>query len=250
MVGIYENFGFGSKINSASEIFLQPRTAADISINVLKQSVQMFLTGSGPGTFVYDYIKFRPRELSQDAVISSITFFSAPSEFITRAAVTGILGVAALLLVIVVGAFSAFRRLITRENDLSPLNLGIFCGWLAVSLAIFFYPFNFSLMMLFWMFLALVAISEEKNIVLEFKTIRAAYAISLISVAVLVLNLGLIVWGAKRYYAETEYLAAAKALQTNDLDAAMKNLERAANSTERLQDNYLTSLAQIYLVKA
>jgi tetratricopeptide (TPR) repeat protein len=45
-------------------------------------------------------------------------------------------------------------------------------------------------------------------------------------------------------------MQAAKSLQSNDLVGAIKHLESAANSTERLQDNYLTGLSSIYLAQA
>jgi tetratricopeptide (TPR) repeat protein len=250
MAGIYGSSMNALHIKTASEVTLQQRTAADISINTLKQSAQTFFLGSGPGTFVYDYIKFKPQSLSQDNFAWNITFYAGASEIINRVATTGLLGIIALMLIIVMWTAESFRTLTGEEGD-EGLPLAIFAGWLAIVAAMFYYPFNLSLAMLFWIFLGLIiAMNEKKMVSLPLKSVRLTYAVTLAFVAVMILELGLLVWNAKRYYAEAEYLGAVNALQKNDLTGAIRDLESAANSTDRLQDNYLTGLSQIYLAQA
>ena len=237
-------------IKTATEVSLQQRTAADISISVLKQSAQTFFLGSGPGTFVYDYVKHKPQSLSQDNFAWNVTFYAGASEIMNRIATTGLLGIIALLLIISMWTVECFRTLTAGEED-EGLPLAIFVGWLAIVAAMFYYPFNFSLAMLFWIFLGLiVAMDEEKTVSLPLKSVRLTYAATLIFLAVMVLELGLLVWNTKRYYAEAEYLLAFNALQKNNLTSAIGHLESAANSTDRLQDNYLIGLSQIYLAQA
>ena len=240
----------GSASNQSMEAALHQQTAADIAINVLKQSTQSFLLGSGPGTFIYDYVKFKPQSVNQDSVGWNLTFFAGASEAVNRVATTGLLGLIAFLLIIGIWTSEGFRSL-TGEGEESVLPLAVFGGWVAIVVALFYYPFNLSLMMLFWLFLGLIIIMDgSKCVVLPLRSVRLNYAISLIFVSLTILELGLLVWTAKRYYAEVEYLAAANALQKNDLTGAVKDLETAANSTDRLQDNYLTGLSQVYLAQA
>jgi|GEM_PF-656921 len=247
--------GYGSvmtnlKITTTNEVSLHQREAADIAINVLKQSPWTFFLGSGPGTFIYDYIKFKPQSLSQDNFIWNITFFAGASEIVNLIATVGLLGLIALLLIVSLWTVKSFRALTAEEED-EGIPLAIFGGWLAIVAAMFCYPFNLSLALLFWVFLGLIiAMDEEKMVSLPLKSVRLTYAVTLVFIAVMVLELGLLVWNAKRYYAEVEYLSAVNALQKNDLTGAVKHLEAAANSTDRLQDNYLTGLSQIYLAQA
>jgi len=250
VAGMYGSSMQALKVKAATEISLQQGTAVDIAVSVLKQSTQSFFLGSGPGTFIYDYIKYKPQSMSQDNFAWNITFFSGASEIINRIATTGLLGMIALLLIVAMWTVESFRTL-TGEEEEESLPLAVFSGWLAIIAAMFFYPFNLSLAMLFWIFLGLiVAMGEEKIVSLPLTSVRLTYAVTLGFIAVIILELGLLVWNTKRYYAEVQYLSALTALQKNDVAGAMRLLEMAANSTDRMQDNYLTGLSQIYLAQA
>jgi tetratricopeptide (TPR) repeat protein len=105
--------------------------------------------------------------------------------------------------------------------------------------------------MLFWFFLgAIIVLDEKKMISLPLQSVKMSYAVSLGFVGLVALEMGLLVWNAKHYYAEVEYLNAVKALQNQDVATAILKLESAADATDRLQDNYLTGLSQIYLAQA
>lgn len=250
MSGVYNStLGF-LNVQSASEIQLAPEASTKIAINVLKQSPQYFFLGSGPGTFVYDFVRFKPQELTRDDFGRNLTFFAGSSEITNRIATTGVLGITALILMIIFWTAQAFRFLTEEEND-EILPLAVFSGWLAVVVAMFFYPFNFSLALLFWLFLGvIVVLNSQKTVSLSLKSVRLSYAVTLIFIAVAVLQVGLLVWVSKRYYAEVQYASAVKALQKNDVPGAIRNLEAAAEATDRLQDNYLTGLSQVYFAQA
>jgi len=126
-------------VRVATEASLSQSGSADIAVNTLKQSAQNFFLGSGPGTFNYDYIKFKPAQINQDNVGWQLTFFSAVSEFTNRAATTGLLGIIALLLIIVAWTIEGFRMLTSEENEVG-LPLAVFAGWLGVAVAMFYYP--------------------------------------------------------------------------------------------------------------
>lgn len=173
MGGVYGSTMKVLNIKTATEVSLQQRTAADISINVLKQSAQTFFLGSGPGTFVYDYVKYKPQSLSQDNFAWNVTFYAGASEIMNRIATTGLLGIIALLLIIAMWTVESFRTLTAGEED-EGLPLAIFVGWLAIVAAMFYYPFNFSLAMLLWIFIGLiVAMDEEKNGIVAVKICTA-----------------------------------------------------------------------------
>ncbi len=248
--GIYDSFFGKIGFQAVAEIGLAPQSAAKIAVSVLKQSPQYFFLGSGPGTFIYDFIKFKPQELARDNFAWNLTFFSANSEIVNRVATTGALGASALILIIIFWTGRAFRFL-TEEKENEVLPLAVFSGWLAVVAAMFLYPFNFSLALLFWLFLGMIIIlNSEHNASLDLKSVRLSYAATLTFIAIAILQIGLLVWVSKRYYAETQYAQAVKALQSNDFPGAIRSLEAAAEATDRLQDNYLTGLSQIYFAQA
>lgn len=247
---ISENFRNAAKIQTAVEISLRHSVSAGIAVEVLKRSPREFFIGSGPGTFGYDYVKFKPKQISQDGVGWNLTFFSASSEFINRAATVGALGAVLLLIVVLVWIAKGFGALI-GEREQVALPLAMFGGWLGIAVAVFCYPFNLSIALLFWFLLAtIVALDQEKIISLPLDSVKKSYAVSLIFAGLLVAVIGLMVWGARHYYAETAYLGAVKAFGEKNIPAAIKKLEAAADATDRLQDNYLTGLAQAYLAQA
>ena len=250
MAGAYSSVFRVLNISVAPEIGLQPIVAAGIAVDVLKQSPQHFFLGSGPGTFAYDFVKFKPQELNRDDFAWNRIFFAGSSEIINRVATIGVLGIVVLLLIIAAWTVRAFRNL-TEEKENEILPLAVFSGWLAVVAAMFFYPFNFSLALLFWLFLAMIIVlSPKKMALLSFDSVRLSYAVALIFIMMVVLQIGLLVWVSKRYYAEVQYVAAVSALQKNDIYGAVEKLELAAEATNRLQDNYLTGLSQVYLAQA
>ena len=247
---ISENFRNAAKIQTAVEISLRHSVSAGIAVEVLKHSPREFFIGSGPGTFGYDYVKFKPKQISQDGVGWNLTFFSASSEFINRAATTGALGAVLLLIVVLVWIAEGFRALIGEKEQIA-LPLAMFGGWLGIAVAVFYYPFNLSIALLFWFLLAaIVALDQEKTVSLALDNVKKNYAASLIFAGSLMAIIGLMVWGARHYYAETAYLDAVEAFGKKDIPTAIKKLEAAADATDRLQDNYLTGLAQAYLAQA
>jgi len=229
---------------------LRQANSAGVAVETLKQSPREFFLGSGPGTFGYDYVKFRPKQIAQDNLGWNLTFFSGTSEFINRIATTGVLGGFFFLLLILVWVVEAFRVLV-REEEKTFLPLAVFSGWLAIAVAAFYYPFNLALMMLFWFILAAVAaLNQEKTVLFPLDTLKKNYAASMIFVVLLIGAIALMVQSAKNYYAEVAYLEAVEAFAKKDIAGAVQKLNVAADATNRLQDNYLTGLAQAYWAQA
>lgn len=233
-----------------TEIILRHTISAEIAVETLKQSPREFFIGSGPGTFSYNYVKFKPRQIAQDELGWNLTFFAGSSEIVNRAATTGALGLLLFLAIILAWTIEGFRAL-TREEEEPLLPLAVFSGWLAIAVAAFFYPFNFVLASVFWFLLAAtIAISSEKMFLLPLDNVKKNYAASMIFAALLTASMIFILQIAKNYYAEIAYLDAVKAFGEKNIPMAIQKLEIAADATNRLQDSYLTGLAQAYLAQA
>jgi len=79
---MYSNLYNVLGVKVATEASLSQVASADIAVDTLKQSTQGFLLGSGPGTFNYDYIKFKPAQINQDNMGWQLTFFPLPQNLL------------------------------------------------------------------------------------------------------------------------------------------------------------------------
>ena len=232
-----------------AEVSLTHGTTFNIAVDTLKQSPKNLFLGSGPGTFIYDYSKFKPIEINKTVFWNS-RFSNGASEILGKLATIGILGTLIYLLLMIFVLLKAFR-LISESGDDSEIPLAFFSGWLAIAVAQFLYPFNLALVFLFWALTAcIITWDDEKVDVITLESgSKIAYAALTIFVLILAFQIGMLIWVGKRYYAEVNYLGALQALQGNDTTNSIQKLGMAINSTGWHQDNYLRDLAQVYLIR-
>ena len=117
------------------------------------------LLGTGPETFAYSFLPYRPVELNQTAEWEFL-YNKAHNEYLNVAACTGLLGLAAYLWII--GKFILWNlkeRLVglsaTQGERSETLRTGLFAGWVGVLVSNFF---GFSVVLtslLFWLYMAL-----------------------------------------------------------------------------------------------
>jgi len=225
----------------------------NIAIQTLKDRIPIsLLFGSGPSTFVFDYSKFKPSVINQTA-FWGVRFVSGASEILDRLATTGILGLISFLGILGVFFFQAFKWLIKKTKTASPwvLGLGIFSSWLAITVGLFLYPFNLSLGFLFWFltacFIVLIG-TRVKTFTLESFSMSTIGA-SFLFILLLILGIGLLFSGGRRYIAEIRYLQGIRAFQRGDNQKAMDYLLSAVSHTGGRQDNYWRDLSQVYLFR-
>jgi tetratricopeptide (TPR) repeat protein len=226
-----------------------------------------WLFGSGPGTFVYDYSHYRPVEINQTAFWGT-RFVSSSSEITDRLATTGLLGLISFLALIVIGLIRGLIALVSREFPKTTIDwtllVGVLASFAGVSLTLFLYPGNLSLMFLFWLLLALVfnlAGGRLKNFDLHanIETVEAKKAktarpiaiviVSFVFIIALISSMGIFFVQGQRYIAEVNYATAVKDVQKNDNVAAAKHLGNAIRLTGSFQDNYWRDLTQVYLFR-
>ena len=244
---IYKQIGF---IGQPAEVYLSQSATARLTIDTVRQSAKSFFLGSGPGTFIYDFEKYKPAVLAQNDNFWNVEFVTGASQMLDTFAAAGFLGLLALLLLAAYVTLNGFKMLTEEKTD-GDLMLAIFSGWLASLAMAFLYPFTFTGVLVFWFFLALLGISgASKTLSYELNSIKAAYFVSLSMIVLLVVEVGFIVWVSKRYYAEAKYREALVDVQKNNIDGALSSLGQASMAVQDMQDNYLTALAQAYLAKA
>ena len=241
----------------ANEIFLSQSAGVNISLQAIKERP---IFGSGPGTFSYDFLKFKDPGFSQSSLWSA-TFNQSSSKALNDLANTGILGFIALLALIAMPLFYGIKSLaLEKTSSLEPpqkesskiywiLTLG-FLGALATqSVMYFLYNPNITLVFLdFIMVASLVSLVhlEKKDYELKPSSLLTLI-ITFLFTLVFIFGLGLLILDGQRYVAEVSYVSGLSSLQAGNTDVGIKSMESAA-SLNPSSDLYFMQLSQVYLL--
>lgn len=227
------------------EIYLTQKTSVEIGLKTLKESPVL---GSGPGTFSYDFLKHKPKEIN-----SFLFFGSAGSKVLTLFSTIGVFGVFAFLTLIGFVVFLLIKELFFNnkaKEDYLALILGLFAS--TVSLLVFYFIYGSGLVIDLFCFLLLaivIAFVVEKKKVYELKQGSAKMLTAvLLFIIIFVACVSFLIFGGQRYYANINYTAGLAQLQKGDIDKAIVKLERAVILNKK-NDAYLSQLAQAYIFK-
>jgi len=244
----------------ANEVFLTQKSSLNLSLQAIKERP---ILGSGPGTFSYDFLKFKDPSFSKSQ-LWNITFNQASSKVLNDLATTGILGLISLLAFMAFPIFYGVKFVVSekgfgkREGDLSEeketlkiywvVILGILASLTANVLVYFLYNSNIALAFLnFFLVAGLIGLisSEKKEYELKpssFLTLIVTFVFTL----VFIFGLGLLILDGQRYIAEINYYSALKSFQAGNQDAGTKSLTAAA-SLNPSSDLYFRQLSLVYL---
>ena len=95
-----------------NEIFLSQKAGLDIAMQTIKEKP---ILGSGPGTFAYDFSKFKNPDFSKSS-LWNITFNKSSSKVLNSLATTGVLGFLAMLAFMVLPIFYGIKFLILKKE--------------------------------------------------------------------------------------------------------------------------------------
>ena len=140
------------KVNTPVEVFLNHKTSAKIMLSSWKDAP---LLGVGPAKYLAIYEMNRPDNLGN---FWSVNFNNASSSFFTLGSTTGILGTLAFLFLVGTGLLELFKGisavLFKRQSESAFLVVGMGSVWLFLTIMNLVYFSNISLMMLWWVSLA------------------------------------------------------------------------------------------------
>ncbi len=234
-----------SLIQIPIEVSPTQRTELGIAKNVLSKNP---LLGTGPTTFIFSYLKFKPIEINQ-TVFWNIRFTSGVSEVLDKLITTGILGIGALFFIFGIFLWSGFKHLrekITREDKDWLLPLGVFSSFLGLVFSQFLYPSNLTWLFFFWLLLGVFVVLFPKIKSWAFKSPPSV----LVGLCVLIflLGIGLSFAGFEHYLAEMKYLQGLEAWRQGQTSQAINYLKKAIDLNSGL-DSYWRDLSQLYLVR-
>lgn len=224
------------------------------SLAIFKQlPLKSLIFGSGPGTFFYDWTKYKSAEINQ-TIFWPVRFFQAGSEVLDRVITTGLLGIIAFFFLVVSSGKLLLSLLVEREKaetTLEPFLLwAILAGLFSTFFAFFWYSANFSILFVFWLLLAFSALlgqDSKKVWDLETSPIRTLL-FSFFLVLISLFSLGLAILYGQRYFAEVRYFQGLAAWQRGEMEESSNFILRATNLNPRL-DLYWRDLSQISLFR-
>ncbi len=207
--------------------------------------------GSGPGTWIYDYSKYRSPSVNTSP-FWTIRFERGISSFFSLLAMVGIIGTS-LWLMLVISAImkSALHLIKEKDDDQWQAYLTVFTGWATVTFVAFIYNYNFSHHFVFWFLLALLASLVAKNtFVLDGKQKPAITTILSILFIILSVCAISITWLAgQRLVADAKYSSAVMAFRNGKPVQEAIDYLNSAVALNKLNDSYYRNLSQAYLIK-
>jgi tetratricopeptide (TPR) repeat protein len=225
----------------------------DITKSTLASSTSNLLFGSGPGTFLYDYLAYKPAAVNASQ-FWSLRFDRAKSELVTTLATMGVVGTVLFLAIMIWVAAKAVGRLaFERDHEEWKMTYVVFMGWSILFLTYILYSFNFTLQFLLWGFTGLLA---SQVILKVWKSdfsqsprlgLVTSFAFAVVGVGVLA---SLFVTGS-RYAAEVAFAKAVSIDQTEGraIEDVIAQLNRAVKFNS-LSDVYQRNLSSAYLIQA
>ncbi len=214
--------------------------------NVFKQNP---LLGTGPGTFVYDYIKYRQVSINQ-TIFWGTKFTSGASEIFDWFITKGILGGLSLIATIITALVLMVKILIKSKSDSFSwmIGLGMMASFSGMAVAQIMYYSNFTLFFLFWLLLAGLGIKTteyQKKISIAPPSFLAVVSSS-VFLLTLIVGLGLLFIGGQKYMAEVQYLKGAKLIAKGDTENGITKILSATKLNPSV-DLYWRDLSQLYL---
>lgn len=215
--------------------------------------------GSGPGTWVYDQGLYRASVLNTSPFWAS-RFDEGASVFLTLFATLGMVG-AGCLLVLLLSVFGlvfrfllhVFRKHGQMGHASEQVLVGIifFSGWVAMAMAMGFYPFHASHQILFWTLTGgVLGLFAQTRFAVDGKRAFGAWFLPLYAVIVTLVVLMIWVKGGQLIWAERQMDETVRAYRAGQTSASQV-IERL-ESTRVIQpwdDVLARSLSQAYLVR-
>ncbi|MDP2631717.1 MAG: tetratricopeptide repeat protein [Candidatus Uhrbacteria bacterium] len=238
-------------LGSRYPVEVSPSYSASLSIAKNTLSDTSWLFGSGPGTFVMDYAKFKSADLNNTA-FWDVRFDRSSSHILTLLATFGTVGTLLFVLIILSLAGAALNMLLKKQpHDEWKMTFVAFSSWTVVTVGLLLYSSNMTLMFLFWLFSA-VFVSQVGTALTEYafsKSPRLALLTAIMFVMVTVGLLTVMFVTASRYSAEITFAKAVSADQAGEsLDDIIVNLDTAAR-LNKMSDIYYRNLAHALLLR-
>ena len=217
-----------------------------ILFSTLKENTKNLFFGTGPGTFIFDYSKYRPVVLNQ-TIAWGTRFPNGASAFLDLLSTKGILAGISFLSLFILTSILTFKKILKEKPAF--IDIGIFISTFGIFLSLFFIPFNISLWFLFWFLLGSTFYILSKETKVDFSAIpllKSLFFVIFCTIFTFCLIFSFIQF--QKYLANINYKSAVLKAQKN-LDLAIEKMKKAIQK-DKESDIYWRDLSQLYLLKA
>lgn len=225
----------------------------EVSKDTLTVGVKQLLFGSGPGTYLYDFLAYKPQAVNASQ-FWSLRFDRAKSDVITSLAHVGLVGTLLWLVLMIWVAVKALSRLVLeRDHEEWKMTYVLFVGWAILFLSHILYSSNLTMQFLLWGFTGLLA----SQVVLKMwnsdfsRSPKLGLATSFAFVVVAVGVIASLFITGTRYTAEVAFAKAVEVDQSEEgtIEQVIDQLNRAVRFNG-LSDVYQRNLSSAYLQQA
>ncbi len=234
---------------------ISPSLGASKSIaqQTFKQFSEFF--GSGPGTYSFDYAAFHDLKVNQTDFFNT-HFDRAGSFYLTLLPTIGYVGtIVFFLFLLAMGMRSMSHILKSRSREEWLRTFTVFVPWITLVIAGAFFPFNFTLITILFLFSGLIASASLRNLPLakgESEGVSGRGGQLLLSFVLVVGSLAFLIgifFTAERYMGETAFASAIRADRNGtSLEKIVASLDRAA-TLNRYDDRSYRVLAQSLILR-
>ncbi|MBI4426818.1 MAG: hypothetical protein HY567_04535 [Candidatus Kerfeldbacteria bacterium] len=192
------------------------------------------IIGSGPGTFYYDFVSFRPESFYAN-LLGGLRFVKSSDEvlqLLTTIGSLGLLAVAAVVVRTLAGVVSASESLARKLREAWAAPAALIGAWTGLTAAFLFAPTTFVTFGFFWICLGLLLVTVRTNTTMV--VIRppigrlAAMMSSLVFLTIVVVTL---VWSGRALVADRGLVKVAQAIQrAEDLSTVRRLIDRTVHA--------------------
>ncbi len=226
------------------EVSLSQRANLELDTKVMKSFP---LLGSGPGTFAYDFAKFRDKNFNQ-GILWNVKFQLGASKMLTYFATLGIIGFLAYVLAMIAPLFYGVSYMVFEKSQKGMYVLvsvlGILSVLLSQTLGYFLANTNISLDFLYFFLVGclMALISKNKKIYALKPSSLLTLIITVVFTSVFIFGVGLLILEGQRYVSSVYYSNSLVAWQNGNKSDAVQYLKRAANASSNV-DLYFNQLS-------
>jgi tetratricopeptide (TPR) repeat protein len=214
---------------------------------VFSQGLKNILLGTGPGTFVFAFSKFKPLALNQTLFWGTRFSFGA-STFFDFLVTKGILTTISLLFLFFISLYFIFRKILKEREKIKIFEIGIFASTFVLIISSFFFAFNLFLWFYFYFFLAITFSLILRSKEIDFTKIPFSRPF-FFTIFFIIISFSLILtgWQFEKFLADFYYQKAGQKIADIDLSIS---LFKKATKLNPNADLYWRDLSQTLLLKA
>ncbi|MBI2463222.1 MAG: tetratricopeptide repeat protein [Candidatus Spechtbacteria bacterium] len=232
------------------------------SIQIAKESFasswKKAILGSGPATFTYQYLAYRPLTINQTAFFG-LRFMQGFSYITTILVSLGVVGTVLFIGTLAYILAVSMRGITTLNKEASPFEksaIVAFAGFVFLTFSLFFYTADLTTLLFTFLFAGLVIASlRAGNAITEYSFYFARlpqriFGVSLVTIVLLTFIIMTAYWHVQKYVAAAIHTSGVKIYNSNqDLNKATSRVQLAVN-LDSSNDNFLRTLAQLYALQA